>query len=157
MELFSLKGKTAIVVGGSKGLGKGMAAGLASAGANVVLVSRNQAELDAAAAEIFKETKATVIGIAADIKSLVNIDSLIEKVTTKFNHIDILVNSAGVNVRKAALDFTEEDWDQVQDTQLKYVFFMCQAVAKTMIEKNVKGKIINIASLTSQLGLPNMI
>ena len=62
-----------------------------------------------------------------------------------------------MNKRFSALEFTEADWDIVQDTQLKYVFFMCQAVAKQMVEKGIKGKIINIASLTSELGLPNMI
>jgi NAD(P)-dependent dehydrogenase (short-subunit alcohol dehydrogenase family) len=155
---FSLKGKTAIVVGGSKGLGFGMASGLAQAGANVVLVSRNQDQLDAAAAKMTSETSnENVVGFATDITSLDNINGLIDKVCNKFGQIDILINSAGVNKRFAAIDFTEEDWDIVQNTQLKYVFFMCQAVAKQMIEKGIKGKIINIASLTSELGLPNMI
>lgn len=155
---FSLTGKTAIVVGGSKGLGFGMATGLAEAGANVVLVSRNQNQLDAAAAKITEATSnENVVGFSADITSMDNINGLIDKVCGKFGQIDILFNGAGVNKRVAAIDFTEEDWDIVQNTQLKYVFFMCQAVARQMIEKGIKGKIINIASLTSQLGLPNMI
>jgi len=157
MELFSLNGKTAIVIGGSKGLGKGMATGLASAGANVVLVSRTQAELDAAAAEISAETKSNAWGYAANITSLEGIDGLIQAVDKKFGGIDILINAAGINIRKTALDFTEEDWDTVQNTQLKYVFFMCQQTAKYMISKDIKGRIINIASLTSSLGFPNMI
>lgn len=157
MEI-SLKGKTAIVVGGSKGLGFGMATGLAEAGANVVLVSRKQEQLDAAATEMIKLTSnENIVGMAADITSLDNINALVKKVCDKFGQIDILFNGAGVNKRFPALEFTEEDWDTVQDTQLKYVFFMCQAVAKQMVEKGIKGKIINIASLTSQLGLPNMI
>lgn len=155
---FSLNGKTAVVVGGSKGLGFGMATGLAKAGANVVLVSRNQDQLDSAAAEIVKETSnENIVGFAADITSMDNINKLLEKVCDRFGQIDILFNGAGVNKRVAALEFTEEDWDMVQDTQLKYVFFMCQAVARQMVAKGIKGKIINIASLTSQLGLPNMI
>lgn len=154
----SLKGKTAVVIGGSKGLGFGMATGLAQAGANVVLVSRNQGQLDEAAAKITGETSNdNVIGISADITAIENINALVEKVCDKFGQIDILFNGAGVNKRFTALEFTETDWDAVQDTQLKYVFFMCQAVARQMIEKGIKGKIINIASLTSQLGLPNMI
>lgn len=154
----SLKGKTAVVIGGSKGLGFGMATGLAQAGANVVLVSRNQGQLDEAAAKITGETSNdNVIGISADITAIENINALVEKVCDKFGQIDILFNGAGVNKRFSALEFTEADWDAVQDTQLKYVFFMCQAVARQMIEKGIKGKIINIASLTSQLGLPNMI
>lgn len=154
----SLKGKTAVVIGGSKGLGFGMATGLAQASANVVLVSRNQGQLDEAAAKITGETSNdNVIGISADITAIENINALVEKVCDKFGQIDILFNGAGVNKRFSALEFTEADWDAVQDTQLKYVFFMCQAVARQMIEKGIKGKIINIASLTSQLGLPNMI
>lgn len=155
---FTLSGKTAIVVGGSKGLGYGMSTGLAEAGANVVLVSRHQDQLDAAAAEISKATSnENVIGIATDITSVDNINGLVKKVCDKFGQVDILFNGAGVNKRFSALDFTEEDWDIVQNTQLKYVFFMCQAVARQMVEKGIKGKIINIASLTSQLGLPNMV
>ena len=151
---FSLKEKTAIVVGGSKGLGFGMATGLAQAGANVVLVSRNQGQLDDAAAKISQETgNENVVGFATDITSVENINGLIAKVCDKFGQVDILFNGAGVNKRFSALEFTEADWDVVQDTQLKYVFFMCQAVAKQMVEKGIKGKIINIASLTSQLGL----
>ena len=155
---FSLKEKTAIVVGGSKGLGFGMATGLAQAGANVVLVSRNQGQLDDAAEKISQETgNENVVGFATDITSVENINGLIAKVCDKFGQVDILFNGAGVNKRFSALEFTEADWDVVQDTQLKYVFFMCLAVAKQMVEKGIKGKIINIASLTSQLGLPNMI
>jgi NAD(P)-dependent dehydrogenase (short-subunit alcohol dehydrogenase family) len=158
MELFSLKGKTAIVIGGSKGLGKGMSAGLAQAGANVVLCSRKKPDLDAAAAELSEKTgNGNIIGIPQDITSLEGISALVAQTIETYGQIDILINGAGINVRKQALDFTEADWDQVQNTQLKYVFFMSQAVARHMREKKIRGRIINIASLTSQLGLPNMI
>ena len=92
-----------------------------------------------------------------NITSIDGIEALVEKVVQRFDHIDILLNGAGLNIRKSVLEFEEADWDKVQDVQLKYVFFMCQAVARHMIEKKIKGKIINIASLTSQLGLPNMV
>jgi NAD(P)-dependent dehydrogenase (short-subunit alcohol dehydrogenase family) len=158
MEIFSLKGKTAIVVGGSRGLGKGIAAGLALAGASVALCSRKKADLDAAAAEITEKTmNGDVIGIPADITSREGIDGLVAQTVEAFGQIDVLVNGAGVNVRKPALEFTEEDWDRVQDTQLKYVFFMSQAAARHMKERGRGGKIINIASLSSQIGLPNMV
>lgn len=157
MELFSLKGKTAIVVGGSKGIGKAVATGFSDAGADVVICSRNQEQLDATAKEISAKTGGTVVGISADIKSMDGINTLVNKVVERFGHIDILVNGAGINARGPAIDFTEEDWDLVQDVQLKYVFFMSQAVAKHMKEKGIKGKIINIASLTSLLGLKNMV
>ena len=135
MEKFHLKGKTAIVIGGSKGLGFGMATGLAEAGADVVLSSRNQADLDRAAKEIGEKTGADVMGIAADITSIDGIEALVEKVVQRFDHIDILLNGAGLNIRKSVLEFEEADWDKVQDVQLKYVFFMCQAVARHMVEK----------------------
>jgi len=157
MELFSLKGKTAIVVGGSKGIGKGMALGLAQAGATVVLNSRNQAQLDTAAEEITKKTGAVSIGIAGNVTSLETVHSIVKQVANRFGHIDILVNAAGVNVRKSCLDFEEEDWDRVQNVQLKAVFFMCQAVARHMVENKIKGKLINTASISSVIALKNMV
>lgn len=158
MDLFLLQDKTAIVVGGSRGLGKGMATGLALAGAKVVLCSRTQADLDSAAKEITEETgNPNVIGIAEDITSMEGINALVAKTVEIYGQIDILLNAAGINIRKPALEVTEEEWDIVQNTQLKYVFFLSQAVARHMKEKEIKGKIIHIASLTSQLGLKNMI
>lgn len=157
MELFSLKGKTALIIGGSKGLGKGMATGLACAGANIVLCSRKQSDLNAAADEIHAKIGAKAIGIAADIKSVDAINRLFDDAEEAFGQVDILINAAGLNLRGPALEFTEEQWDEVQDVQMKYVFFACQAAAKRMIAAGNRGKIINIASLTSQLGLKNMI
>jgi len=156
-SMFSLEGKSAIVVGGSKGIGKGIAIGLAKAGASIVLTSRNQAELDKAAKEISEITGAKAIGIAADMSSLDEIQRVVTESVAEMGKIDILVNCAGVNVRKGCLEYTEEDWDIVQDVQLKSVFFMCQAVAKQMVEKGLRGKIINIASVNSIIALKNMI
>ncbi|HCX61546.1 SDR family oxidoreductase [Sedimentibacter sp.] len=157
MDIFSLKGKTAIVIGGSKGLCKGIATGFSQAGADVVLVSRKQNELDAAAIDISNKTGGVVKGISADITSVEGCKELVNKVAGEFGHIDILLNGAGLNIRKPVIEYLEEDWDKVIDVQLKYVFFMGQAVAKHMIEKNIKGKIINICSLNSELGLKNMV
>lgn len=157
MELFSLKGKNALVIGGSKGLGKGIASGLAAAGANVVISSRNQKDIDAAVADINAFGHGEATGIPVDICFIDNIRQYVNSCVKRLGHIDILVNCAGVNVRKPALQFSEEDWDIVTNTNLKYVFFMCQAVAQHMVDKNIKGKIINIASLTSILGLKNMV
>lgn len=156
-EMFSLKGKTAIVIGGSKGIGKGMAEGLAAAGATVVICSRKQGDLDLAAADITEKTGSEVVGIATDITSVKACEDLVAEVDRRYGHIDILVNAAGVNARKSVLEFTEEDWDKVQNVQLKYVFFMGQAVAKHMVEKGIRGKIINTASISSVIGLKNMI
>jgi NAD(P)-dependent dehydrogenase (short-subunit alcohol dehydrogenase family) len=157
MDLFSLKGKTALVIGGSKGLCKGIATGFSQAGADVVISSRKQNELDAAAQEISSVTGGIVKGIAADITSVSACQELVDNVAAEFGHIDILVNGAGLNIRKSVLDYEEADWDKVMDVQIKYVFFMGQAVAKHMVANNIKGKIINIASLNSELGLKNMV
>ena len=157
MELFSLAGKNAIVVGGSKGIGKSMALGLAKAGASVVITSRSQADLDEAAKEITDLTNAKVVGIAGDITNIVGIQAMVKNAIEQVGNIDILVNSAGVNVRKGCLEFTEEDWDIVQNVQLKSVFFTCQAVAAHMVEKGIRGSIINLASVSSTLGIKNMI
>jgi NAD(P)-dependent dehydrogenase (short-subunit alcohol dehydrogenase family) len=157
MEMFDLKGKNAVVIGGSKGLGQGIAEGLSRAGAHVIIGGRNRADLARAEEEIAKQSGIPVTAVPVDICSLRNIENYVTSCVDLVGNIDVLVNCAGVNVRKTALEFTEEDWDQVTNTQLKYVFFMCQAVARHMCAKNIRGKIINIGSLTSTLGLKNMV
>lgn len=156
-NLFDLTGKVAIVVGGSSGLGRGMALALAQAGACVVIASRRLEPLEAAAKEISEESGGTCVPIQLDVTSVEAINAFVEKVDKQFGRIDILVNSAGINIRKPALEFEESDWDKVTDTQLKYVFFMDQAVGRYMVENEIKGRIINIGSLSSSLGLKNMV
>ena len=158
MDMFSLKGKVALVIGGSKGLGEGIAMGLVEAGAAAVVSSRNQADCDKAANGITEKTGGQCYGISADISTKDGVDALVEKVIDKLGHIDILVNSAGVNIRKPAIEYTVEDWDKVQDVQLKGVFLACQAVGKHMIEKGIKGKIINISSINARVvARPNIV
>ena len=154
-NMFDLTGK--VVVGGSGGLGKGMAIGLANAGATVLIAGRRQEALDTAVADICKETGGKAEGIQLDVTSKEAIDAFVADVVDAYGHIDILVNSAGMNIRKTALDFEEADWDKVCDIQQKYVFLMAQAVAKHMVEAGIRGRIINIGSLTSTLGLKNMV
>ncbi len=156
-SLFDLSKKVAIVVGGSRGLGKGMATGLAKCGATVIIASRGLEACIATAKEIEEATSAKVIGMQLDITSVEAITAFVEKVAKEFGHIDIVINSAGINIRKPALEYQEEDWNKVTDTQQKYVFFMNQAVAKHMVEKGIKGRIINLGSISSQVGLKNMI
>lgn len=156
-NLFDLTGKVAVVVGGSKGLGKGMAKGLADAGATVVIASRGLEALESAAKELTEETGSSVVGIPLDVTSVAAIEKFVRTVVERFGHIDVLINSAGINIRKPALEYTEEDWDTVTDTQQKYVFFLNQAVGKQMVEKGIKGRIINVGSISSMVGLKNMI
>ena len=156
-NLFDLTGKVAIVIGGSRGLGRGMAKGLADAGATVVIASRGKESLLQTAAELAAETGSIVEGIALDITSVSAINSFVEEVANRFGRIDILINSAGINIRKPALEYIEEEWNSVTDTQFKYVFFMNQAVGKFMVENGIKGRIINVGSISSMVGLKNMI
>ncbi|MDR2726361.1 MAG: glucose 1-dehydrogenase [Deltaproteobacteria bacterium] len=157
MDLFSLHEKNAVVIGGSRGLGRGITEGLAGAGARVIISSRNQKDLDATAAEITALGGGKVTGLAVDICSLSNIQSYVAECVKQLGRIDILVNSAGINIRKPAIDVTEKDWDDVSNTQLKYVFFTCQAVARHMRDNGIRGKIINLASLTSVFGFKNIV
>lgn len=156
-NLFDLSGKAAIVVGGGTGLGRGMACGLAGAGAVVVIASRRMEVLCQAAQEMEAETGGRVVPMQLDVTSVQAVQAFVSKVGEQFGRIDILINSAGANIRKSALDFEEFDWDKVLDTQLKYVFFMDQAVGRYMVEHNIKGRIINVGSLSSAIGLKNMI
>ena len=108
-NLFDLTGKVAVVIGGSRGLGKGMAKGLADAGATVAISSRGKEALLQAAAELTAETGSTVEGIALDITSVDAINAFVDEVAKRFGRIDILINSAGINIRKPALEYTEEE------------------------------------------------
>ena len=148
LELFSLKGKVALFTGGSRGLGKAMAIGLAKAGADVAVVGRklDQGVIDEIAAQgvrgkFYEYDLANVDGIAA----------LVGEVHQDFGHIDILVNNAGVQSRHKAVDFPKRDWDFVLNVNLNAVFFLCQEVGRLMLAQG-KGKIINIASLLSFQG-----
>jgi NAD(P)-dependent dehydrogenase (short-subunit alcohol dehydrogenase family) len=155
--MFDLSGKAALICGGSGGLGKGIAASLAKAGANVVLSGRSKNKLDLAVDEVATQTDTKIIGIQADITKPRDVNFLINTTIDMFGKIDILVNSAGLNIRKPAIEVNEEDWDYLMNVQLKSVFFTCQQVAIHMIEKNIKGKIINLASLTSVIAPKNIV
>ena len=148
LELFSLKGKVALFTGGSRGLGKAMAIGLAKAGADVAVVGR---KLDQ---EVIDEI--TAQGVRGkfyefDLANTDGIAALVGEVNNDFGHIDILVNNAGVQSRHKAVDFPKSDWDFVLNVNLNAVFFLCQEVGRLMLAQG-KGKIINIASLLSFQG-----
>lgn len=156
-NLFDLSGKVAIVVGGGTGLGRGMASGLASAGATVIIASRRLEVLRQTAQEMEAETGGKVVPMQLDVSSVQAVQAFVAQVGEQFGRIDILINSAGINVRKSALEFEESDWDKVLDTQLKYVFFMDQAVGRYMVAHKIPGRIINVGSPSSAIGLKNMI
>ncbi len=146
-HLFDLDGRVAVVTGGGTGLGKGMAAGLAQAGALVILASRRQAVVDQAAEEI-RAQGGKAVGMAVDVTRTQTLPAFFESVVTRHGGLDILVNNAGTNRRAPALEYSEQDWDTVMELNLKAVFFCCQAAGRIMKERG-GGKIINTASLAS--------
>ena len=148
--LFDLAGQTAIVTGTSRGLGQYLARALARAGANLVLTSRKREQLRSFEREI-KSMGREAISVELDVRDLKSIQKMVRKVQAEFGRIDILVNNAGCNVRKPALDVSWDDWNMILDTNLRGSFFLCQAVARGMIEKRY-GRIINIGSVTSVFG-----
>lgn len=148
---FNLNDKIAIITGGGKGIGKQIALAFARSGANVVVCGRNTEALDKTV-EAIKELKRCGLGIKTDIQKVSDINSAVEQTINEFGHIDILVNNAGVNRTGPTLEVTEETWDMILDTNLKGMFFFCQAVGSYMI-KQKRGKIINIGSIISKIGL----
>lgn len=147
-----LSGKAAIVTGGSKGIGFGMAWALAHAGADIVVVSRNLAEGEEAAKEIQAMGRKS-IAISCDVTVPEAVDEMVTKAVATFGKVDILLNNAGMNIRKPVVDLSAEEWDRVLSTNLKGIFLVAQRVGKEMI-KQKSGKVINIASILGVIGLP---
>ncbi len=150
MNLFDLSGKIALVTGASRGLGRHFALALARAGADVAITSRTLASLDDTVREILA-TGRRVLPVALDVRTHASIQSAVASVHAHFGQIDILINNAGCNIRKPALDVAWEDWNTILDTNLRGPFFVAQAVARRMIAAG-RGRIINIGSVTSIAG-----
>ncbi len=154
MKLFDLTDRVAIVTGGSKGLGYAMAAGLASAGARIALVSRTESEVLEAASQLKKDYEQPAIGIAADVTNPEQVDAMVERVIAEFGRIDILINNAGINIRGAIDEVTPEEFQQVMDVNVTGTWKACRAVVPHM--KAAKyGRIINLASTLGLVGLAN--
>ncbi len=147
--LFDLSGKTAIVTGCNTGLGQGMAVALADAGADIVGVNRSDASATRAGVEA---TGRRYVDVAADLASTRDIPGIVAAALAAFGRIDILVNNAGIIRRADALDFTESDWDDVVNVNLRTAFFLAQAVARQFVAQGGGGKIVNIASMLSFQG-----
>jgi 2-deoxy-D-gluconate 3-dehydrogenase len=148
MNLFDLTGKTAIVTGGSTGLGAGMSLALAEAGADIILVDHN--ERTQIASDINKLGRKT-LSLTGDLTDLDFIRKVVDDVIDSFDKIDILVNNAGIIRRTPAIDYSEKDWDDVMNLNSKSLFFLSQTVAQGMMKRGY-GKIINIASLLTFTG-----
>jgi 2-deoxy-D-gluconate 3-dehydrogenase len=148
---FSLSGKVALVTGAAGGLGRAMALALAGAGADMALVDRDAAGLERVAAEAQAAGRQCLI-IAADLGRPAEARRMVEETVARFGKLSIAVNAAGVNRRKPALEFTEDDWDFIIGVNLKGVFFCCQEEGRVMTAQGY-GRIINISSLTSEVAL----
>lgn len=149
LDSFNLEGKVALVTGCDTGLGQGMALGLAQAGCDIIGVNIVE---PAETAERVKETGRAFIDIRANLQSMESIPEVVERAVNEFGKIDILVNNAGIIRREDAINFSERDWDDVMDINIKALFFLSQAVAKQFIAQGGKGKIINVASMLSFQG-----
>ena len=154
IKLFDMTGQTAIITGGSKGLGKAMASGLASAGARIAVVSRNQSEAEEAASEITSIHGTEAIGIQADVTQTSEIESMVATVTEKFGRIDALVNNAGINIRGPIDELSLEQFREVQQVNVDGIWITTRAVLPIM-KKQKRGRIINLASTLGLVGLAN--
>jgi NAD(P)-dependent dehydrogenase (short-subunit alcohol dehydrogenase family) len=149
-NLFDLDGRVAIVTGTSRGLGQSFARALAKAGADLVLTSRNRDHLLTFEKEIIALGRRAIL-LELDVRIQPSIERMASEAEEAFGHLDVLVNNAGCNVRKPALDVTWDDWNLILDTNLRGSFFVAQAVARRMIPRQY-GRIINIGSVTSVAG-----
>ena len=148
--LFDLSGQVALVTGASRGLGQHFARALAGAGADLILTSRNEGDLAPFVAEI-ESLGRRAYPVALDVRQQASISRMAEQVSAAFPQVHILVNNAGCNVRKPALDITWDDWNLVLDTNLRGSFFVAQSIARGMVQHRY-GRIINIGSVTSVFG-----
>ncbi len=149
MNLFDLTGRIALVTGANTGLGQAIAVGLAEAGADIVAVGRSAPTETAA---LVAATGRTLHAVSADLGSIAPIAGVVEQAVAAVDEIDILVNNAGIIRRADSVEFTEEDWDAVIDTNLKTAFFLTQAVARRWIGAGRGGKVINVCSMLSFQG-----
>jgi len=153
LDLFRLDGRRALVTGGAKGLGRVIASSLAEVGADVVLVSRTVAECEASAVAIAAETGRRAVGLAADVSKADEVERLVDRAHEALGPIDILVNSAGINIRGPIDDLKEEDWDAVVGVNLKAPFLLARKFGPLMAERGW-GRIIHLGSILSTIGIP---
>jgi NAD(P)-dependent dehydrogenase (short-subunit alcohol dehydrogenase family) len=145
--MFSLPGKRAVVVGGTSGIGRAIALGLAAAGADVIASSRSQEAVDILADEIESMGRST-LRVVSDVISRNSLQNLHDSVISAFGRVDILMNSAGITKRTPTMECSEEEWNGIMNVNLKGTLYACQIFGKSMIEQGY-GRIVNIASLST--------
>jgi 3-oxoacyl-[acyl-carrier protein] reductase len=150
-----LAGRAAVVTGGTRGIGLAIARALAEDGASVVVSGRNAGRLESAVTEI-ETLGASALGVVADQSKREDCDRLVDAAKERFGRIDVLVNNAGITRDQLLVRMKDDDWDQVMDTNLRGVFLMTRAVAKSMMRQK-SGRIINIASTAGAMGNPGQV
>ena len=150
-DLFNLEKRVAIVTGGNGGIGKGIAMGFASMGANVAIVARNAQKTEDACNEIREAFGVRCMGMLCDVTDEASVNAMVDDVKQELGRIDILVNNAGINIRKMPQDYDTDDWDQVLAGNLRSAF-LCSKTAYPAMKAVGGGKIINIGSMTSIFG-----
>jgi 2-deoxy-D-gluconate 3-dehydrogenase len=149
LNAFDLTGKVALITGCNTGLGQGIAVGLAQAGCHIVGINRSDPQ---ETRDKVTHTGRRFLNLQADLGKIAAIPGLLDATVQEFGRVDILVNNAGIIRREDALNFSEKDWDEVMDVNIKTLFFMAQTAAKQFISQGSGGKIINIASMLSFQG-----
>jgi len=147
----SLVGRTAVVLGGTSGIGLALSKGLADAGADVIATSRRREQVEQAAAEVEARGRRT-LRVPVDVMERASLQELLKQVLDDFGKVDVLVNCAGRTKRVSTLEMSDEDWDAILDTNLTGTLRGCQVFARHMLERGY-GRIVNIASLASFVGL----
>jgi NAD(P)-dependent dehydrogenase (short-subunit alcohol dehydrogenase family) len=153
LDRFRLDGRTALITGGARGLGRTMATALAEAGADIALAGRSKDSCDQAAAEIAAATGRTARGFEVDVTRLSDVEKLVDDVERECGKVDILVNNAGINIRGPIQQLTEADWDAVVDTNLKGPFLCARAFGPRMVSRGW-GRVINLGSVLAVIALP---
>lgn len=153
LDTFRLNGKTALITGGARGLGKTMAIALGEAGADLALAGRSRESCETTAKEIADATGRKARAFEADVTVAADVARLAEEVTAACGAIDILVNNAGTNIRGTIDKLSEQDWDTVVDTNLKGPFLCARAIGPQMVARGW-GRVINLASIMSVVALP---
>ncbi|HOI73200.1 MAG TPA: glucose 1-dehydrogenase [Syntrophales bacterium] len=152
LNQFGLCGRVAIVTGGSKGLGRAMALGLAEAGAKLVVVSRTQSLIEETADEIIKKG-GEALAVPTDVRSEEDVERMVALVAEKYGRIDILINNAGIGGSRKVVTMTADEWSNMMDTNVKSIFLAVRAVGKVMIRQR-SGKVINVSSVLGKGALP---